>query len=390
MWIERQIKSALMQNIKSRPVILLTGARQTGKSSLLRHELPNTTYVTLDYLVNAEEAESNPSAFLSQFSGQVVLDEIQYAQSLFRELKIVVDQNREAYGKWILTGSQKFSIMQGISESLAGRIGILSLQTLSAKELRDSGFFSKDQIAQFLWQGGFPELWANENLSPQSFFLDYIQTYLEKDLQAVINVKSLRDFQHFIRLCASRIGQLLNYNDLANSIGVSSNTIKTWISALEAAGIITLLPPYFSNISKRTVKTPKLYFSDQGLLCSLLNITSELDWKNHLNRGELWENFVYMEYVKTRALQPGRQIFFYRDKNGVEIDFVIETGRGLELVEAKASERVDERKLNFNKVGKLFQNTTSFLACMIDENRQVKLKDYTMLNPLNCDLNTEQ
>lgn len=386
MWIERQIKNTLFQQLESRPVILLTGARQTGKSSLLRRMLPDTTYVTLDYLITAEEAESNPTAFLHQFSGQVILDEIQYAKSLFRELKILVDQNRQEYGKWILTGSQKFSLMQNVSETLAGRIGILSLETLSAKELRDSGFFLKDAVMQFLWQGGFPELWANENLRPENFFLDYIQTYLEKDLQAVINVKSLYDFQRFIRLCASRIGQLLNYNDLANSVGVSSNTIKTWIGALEAAGIITLLPPYYSNISKRIVKTPKLYFSDQGLLCSLLNISSLSDWQNHPNRGELWENFVFMEYVKTRHLFPGRNIFFYRDKNGVEVDFVIEAGGALELVEAKASERVDERKLNFHKVSKLFNNTASYLACMIDENRKVVLKDYTMLNPLHCEL----
>ena len=388
MWIERKIRTSLRQAIKTRPVVLVTGARQTGKTSLLRHELQEANYVSLDYLIQAEEAESNPSVFLSQFSTQVILDEIQYTPSLFRELKIIIDENRDAFGKWVLTGSQKFSLMKGISETLAGRIGILNLETLSAKELRESKNFTKDQIVNHLWQGGFPELWAVTDLDPQAFFLDYLQTYVERDLQAVINVKNLRDFQRFVRLCATRAGQLLNYNDLANNIGVSSVTIKTWISALETAGIISLLPPYFSNIGKRIIKTPKLYFSDQGLLCSLLNIHSYQDWMNHASRGELWENFVYMEYIKTRQLQPGRQIFFYRDTNGVEIDFVIEAGGRLELIEAKATERVDERKLNFNKVSKLFANTSTILACMINESRRVNLKDYIMLNPLFCDLTT--
>jgi predicted AAA+ superfamily ATPase len=389
MWIDRQIKKSLKQALKSRPVVLLTGARQTGKSSLLQHELPNTQYMSMDYLVNAEEAESNPSTFLSQFSDQVILDEIQYTPSLFRELKIVVDQNRNMYGRWVLTGSQKFTLMQGISESLAGRIGILNLETLSAKELRTSGRFQPNQIQNVIWLGGFPELWANERIVPQDFFLDYTRTYLERDLQAIINVRNLKDFQQFVRLCATRAGQLLNLNDLANNLGVATNTIKSWINVLETSGVISLLPPYYANIGKRIIKTPKLYFSDQGLLCSLLNITSMDDWKAHPKRGELWENFVYMEYVKTRQLEPGRQIFFYRDSNGVEIDFVIESGSGLELIEAKATERVDERKLNFAKVEKLFPRTTSTLACLVNESRTIKLKNYNMLNPLLSDLAKE-
>jgi predicted AAA+ superfamily ATPase len=386
MWIERRAKSAIAQAIKSRPVVLLTGARQTGKSSLLRHELPDTAYVTFDYIVNAEQAENNPAAFLGQFSTQVILDEIQNAPSLFRELKIVVDANRESYGRWILTGSQKFSLMQGVSESLAGRIGILHLETLSAKELRDCGFFPRGRLIDFLWQGGFPELWANEQLTFESFFLDYIQTYLTRDLQAIINVRNVRDFQRFIRVCAARVGQLLNYNNLANNIGVSNNTIKTWINALEAAGLISLLPPYYANIGKRLIKAPKLYFSDQGLVCALLNINSFDIWANHPNRGELWENFVYMEYVKTRQLVPGQNIFFYRDKNGVEIDFVIEAGAKLELIEAKAMERVDDRKLKFTHVRQHFTKTASTVACMIDEDRTITLKDYCLVNPLFADV----
>ena len=248
--------------------------------------------------------------------------------------------------------------MQGISESLAGRIGILYLETLSAKELRDCRLFKNDQITNVLWQGGFPELWANEKLIPREFFPAYIQSYLERDLQSIISVRSRRDFQRFMRMCAARAGKLLNYKDLAAGIGVASNTIKSWVNALEATGIISLLPPYFANVGKRMTKTPKLYFSDQGLLCSLLNI----------------------------QLLPGQNIFFYRDQNGVEIDFIVELGGTLHLIEAKAAERVDERKLNFSKVAKLLPKTTCTLACMVDESRKIHLQNYTIVNPLICDV----
>jgi len=353
---------------------------------LLRHELPNIEYITFDFVTIAEEAEDNPTTFLGNISPPVILDEIQYAPSLFRELKIRVDENRDTYGQWILTGSQKFSLMQGISESLAGRIGILYLETLSAKELRDCRLFKNDQITNVLWQGGFPELWANEKLIPREFFPAYIQSYLERDLQSIISVRSRRDFQRFMRMCAARAGKLLNYKDLAAGIGVASNTIKSWVNALEATGIISLLPPYFANVGKRMTKTPKLYFSDQGLLCSLLNINSLTDLMNHPGRGELWENFVYNEYVKTLQLLPGQNIFFYRDQNGVEIDFIVELGGTLHLIEAKAAERVDERKLNFSKVAKLLPKTTCTLACMVDESRKIHLQNYTIVNPLICDV----
>ena len=302
MWFERHLKNKLWQALKSRPVVLLTGARQTGKSSLLQHELPDTEYVTLDYIVKAEEAESNPSFFLNQFKNQVILDEIQYAPSLFREIKKHVDRQRNLYGKWVLTGSQKFPLMKGVSESLAGRIRILHLETLSAKELRESNYFDQSQMNDFLWIGGYPEVWANKLLSPQDFFQDYIQTYLERDLKDIIQVKNLRDFQRFIRVCATRSGQLVNYSDLANNIGVSGNTIKIWLGALETAGIIYLLPPYYANIGKRLIKAPKLYFADHGLMAFLLNISSLQNWNEHPYKGQLWENFVFSEFVKNLGL----------------------------------------------------------------------------------------
>lgn len=365
---------------------MLTGARQTGKSSLLKHELPKADYVTLDYVTVAEEAETNPSAFLARFDSQVVLDEIQYAPSLFRDLKILVDQNRTTFGKWVLTGSQKFVLMKNVSESLAGRIAILHLETCSAKELRDSGHFDFSQIEDILWKGGYPELWANPDLDPVDYFQNYVQTYLSRDLTDIINVKNLRDFQRFIRLCATRAGSLINYTDISGNVGVSAHTIKSWVSALEIAGLVYLVPPYYANIGKRLIKSPKLYFADPGLLSFLLNLNSLEAWNSNPYKGQLWENFAFTELVKSGLFSPGNNLFYYRDHNGVEIDFLLETDGQTILVEAKAAERIDERKLNFAKVAPILASSKCILLNPIQESRPVLSKNYVMANPLKTDL----
>ncbi|MFA7257112.1 MAG: ATP-binding protein [Kiritimatiellales bacterium] len=384
MWIDRKTKNAIVEACGARPAILLTGARQTGKSSLLQKMFPDAAYVTLDHVPSADEAEANPDRFLNRFSGSVILDEVQYAPSLFRELKIRIDKNRSAHGRWILTGSQRFSLMKEVGESLAGRISVLQLETLSAQELRNCGRFSKKAVESCLWKGGYPELWANQKLTAQMFYEAYIQTYLEKDLRAILNVSNIRDFRRFIQICAARVGQLLNYADLSKDSGVSAPTIKSWISVLEASGIINLLPPFFANIGKRLVKAPKLYFSDTGLLSHLLNITDADAYTRSSYKGSIWENFVFTELVKTLPVIPGRTLFFYRDQNHVEIDFVVELGGNLCLIEAKAAERVDSRKLNFSKVAPLFpkQTVSCVLMNMLQEKEPVHLDGYDSLNPL--------
>lgn len=392
MWIDRSITKKLLE-ASNRPVILLTGPRQTGKSSLLKKIYPDAHYKSLDKILIAEEAEVNPSFFLSKFNNyhQVILDEVQYAPSLFRELKSIVDNNREQYGKWILTGSQKFSLMNNVSESLAGRIRILHLETLSAVEIRQSSNVSQDKFINFIWQGGYPELWANPDLNSNSvnFFEDYVQTYLERDLRKIINVINLRDFQRFLIICATRVGQLLNFVDLSKDVGVSVNYIKKWITVLEASGIIYLLTPYYNNLGKRLVKAPKLYFADHGLLCYLLNIHNIETWEASTYRGCIWENLVFTELLKTGYFTPGRNIFFYRDQNGVEIDLILEINNKIILIEAKAQEKHANSKLNFNKVAGLFANNkpvSCFLACTADIDDVVLLKDYGIFNPLYFDL----
>ncbi|MCD4677994.1 MAG: DUF4143 domain-containing protein [Desulfobacula sp.] len=277
--------------------------------------------------------------------------------------------------------------MEHISESLAGRISILHLETLSAVELRNKNI---KNIKDFLWKGGYPELWSNKELEISDFFESYIRTYIERDLKTIIDVKNLSDFRRFIRMIAARTGQLLNYKSLSSDVGVSDVTIRKWTHALEISGLIYLLTPYYANIGKRLIKSPKIYFADHGLLCYLLGVENEKDWYSHPYRGSLWENFVMMELVKNYHLIPGNDLFFYRDENGVEIDFVIEKKGKLFFIEAKAGERIDPKKLHFDKVASFFKGKfyiEKILAQNINETKITKQKSYTYHNPLYSCLN---
>ena len=379
MWIARRNIEKLERAIRTRPVVLLTGIRQSGKSSLLRKMLKNVEYVTLDRVALAEEAESNPTSFLQRFDEQVIIDEVQYAPSLFRDLKILVDENRSLKGKWILTGSQQFALMKGVQESLAGRVRIIHLGTLSATELNNTKLLKEKR--DLIWKGGFPEIWA-ENLDAPEFFEDYLQTYLERDLKDILNINNLRDFRRFLSLLALRTGQLLKYSELAKDVGVAVNTIKSWVSALEASGLVVLLPPYYNNLGKRLIKAPKLYFCDTGLVCALLNINSLKALGNSLHSGSIWENMVFTEFIK-EGFVAGKDLFYFRDQNGVEIDFIVEKDGEVTLVEAKESERPDKKKLNFKKVAPLFKHKVNcVVACGVEEKGRLGLAEFSVYNPL--------
>ena len=385
MWFDRSIEKSILSAVNSRPVVLLTGARQTGKSSLLQRMFNELEYITLDSIQYAEQAKENPDYFLSNFKKPVILDEVQYAPEIFRHIKLLVDKDRKNYGQWLLTGSQKFELMQSVGDSLAGRIRIIHLETLSAQEIR---LHNEDSITDYIWKGGYPELWSNPALEMPPFFEDYIQTYLERDLRQIINIINLVDFQRFIRICAARIGQLINYRDLAKDVGVSDVTIKTWLGALEQSGIIYRLPPFYANMGKRFVKSSKLYFADHGLAAYLLNIHSYEQWQNHIYKGNLWENVVFCELIKTGHYKPGKNLFFYRDQNGVEMDFLIEEdvteSSPIVLIEAKANEKTARNKLNFAKISPLFKKRTvqCLLMSNIRERIPFKMEHYTIMNPL--------
>lgn len=326
--------------ILERPVLLLTGARQTGKTSLCREIFKNFRYVSLDLPRLAEEAERSGEQFLTSHPAPLVIDEVQYAPALFRYIKHAVDQNRQKAGQYVLTGSQKFNLMSGVSESLAGRLTILDILTLSLTELEGwSGQRAEgDRLLEWMLKGGYPELHAKD-LDPERFYSDYVATYLERDVRQILNVKNLRDFNRFMRLAALRTGQILSLNSFASDIGVSPNTIKHWLSVLEASQIIRLVEPFHRNAGKRLVKTPKLYFLDTGLACFLAGFKSTLDLKSSPLLGSFFETLVLGQFIRRQAGVGGElQIYFYRDHNAVEVDFLIPKGDKVKLYECKWGE----------------------------------------------------
>lgn len=379
MWITRLYAEKIDKALKTRPVLILTGVRQSGKSTLLKKHIKNARYITLDNINIAEEIKHNADTFLEKQTEAVIIDEIQYAPNIFRAIKIRVDEHRQDYGKWILTGSQQFGLMKGVTESLAGRARILHLWPLSAEELNSTKLLKNK--ADMLWRGGYPEVWAS-NLDTEEFFTDYIHTYLERDIKDIINVKKMHDYRRFLYTLALRAGQITNFTSIANDLNVSLNTVKDWLSTLEICGIISLLPPYHNNLGKRLIKAPKLYFNDNGLLCHLLNIHSLESLEASPLYGAIWENFVFIELAKNE-LEVGRNLFYLRDQNGVEIDFIVERNSKTWLIEAKNNETPNSSRLNFKKIAPLFkQEVECVVACRTREPLNYKLKDYTLSNPL--------
>jgi len=384
MWIDRSISEKIKNATRTRPAVLVTGMRQSGKSSLLQKLFPDALYVTLDDLMLSREANENPTLFLKRFENTetAIIDEIQYAPGLLREFKILIDNNRYLKGKWILTGSQRFSLMNHVSESLAGRISIIELSTLSCEELRYSniGFKTDD----FVKRGGFPELWAYNEIDYTEYYRDYIKTYIERDVRNILNIGDLNTFQRFLQLLALRSANLMNYTELAKDASISPNTVKSWISILESSGVIITIPPFFENLGKRVIKSPKLFFSDTGLLSYLLGIKNETDIWSLPFIGHLWENFTISEILKTVDERTGEGIFYYRDSNGVEIDLILIRNNIVNALEVKSSEQPNEKKLNFNKVLPLFEKkgykTNAIVAAPITKGK-ISLNEFTLVNP---------
>ena len=271
------------------PAVAVVGARQTGKTTLVQSQFPDYTYVSLDVPSEAEAAENDPDSFFARHPEPVIIDEVQYAPNLFRHLKVRIDRDRYAMGRFVLTGSQKFGLMKSLSESLAGRVGFVSLEGLSLAELRSAGM---GDLRSWLHRGGFPELWRVPEFPERQFYASYLATYLERDVRQLLNVGNLRDFDRFLRMLAQRHGQQLDYTTVATGVGVDARTIKEWISVLEASNQIVLLEPWYGNVGKRILKRPKVYFTDSGLVCWLLGIEADaLDQSPFI--GALWEGAVY-------------------------------------------------------------------------------------------------
>ncbi len=336
----RALTPRLRRAARHFPVVVLTGARQTGKTTLLRATFPKHAYVTLDVPSEAAAAERDPESFLARHPPPLLVDEVQYAPGLFRHVKRVVDARPRRNGSVILTGSQKLTLMKGVSESLAGRAAVLELEALSAAEVRTQPRAASRlaDTPSVLVRGLMPALWADPRMPHDEFFASYVATYLERDLRQIVDVRDLRDFERFLRLAAVRSGQLLNQVDLARDVGVAPKTLASWLAALEATNQIVLLPPYFANIGKRLVKTPKLYFTDTGLLSFLLGIEARMLAASPLV-GPVFETAVFAEIRKTLAARGATgRVYFYRDHDGGEVDFVVASGPSLDLVECKWTE----------------------------------------------------
>ena len=353
MWIDRDISSKLLSLSKSKKVILLTGPRQTGKSSLLKKIFPKVKYISLDKPSTAYRAEHSGEDFLKELPSPVIIDEVQNAPSLFRHIKLFVDQHKNK--KFFLTGSQKFTLMAQVSESLAGRVALLDLHSLSLMEIKNHFKKNVDQkkVLELMFKGGYPEVWSKK-LNVDEFFSNYVSTYIQKDIRQIVNVKNLYDFERFMSLLASRVAQLLNYSKMAADIGVSSVTIKSWVNALEASNVLFTLKPFYKNLGKRLVKSPKVYFTDPGLLCHLIGFRQMSELKNSSLLGSLFENFVLGQILRT-ASNKGKKanLFFYRDQWGHELDFIQPVGEKLHLYECKWSANPNTNLKIFSEIQSL-------------------------------------
>ncbi len=336
MWIDRLIEPRIRSLAATRPVVVITGGRQTGKTSLARRLFPRHAYVSLDLPSIAAQAEHDPATFLAAHASPVVIDEVQYAPGLFRHLKRAVDERRREPGRFILTGSQPFALMEGVSDSLAGRAAIVAVEGLTYTEIRS--VHPGMAITDMLLRGGFPELHADLSIDTVDFFQSYVATYLERDLRSQLRVDSLRDFERFVRAAALRSAQLLNKAELARDVAISGSTSGEWLTLLERGGIVTLLEPWFSNRGKSLVKTPKLYFRDTGLAAFLMGIRTGDELLASPLVGGLWETFICGELRQALARSASaRQLHFWRDRTK-EADFLLHAGGQFAIADAKWTE----------------------------------------------------
>jgi uncharacterized protein len=339
MWINRSsLHQIVLERAAERPVVVVTGVRQVGKSSLLAKCFPQHHYVSLDLPSIAEAAERDPEQFLREHPAPLVIDEVQYAPKIFRHIKRLVDDDRSP-GRFILSGSQKFVLMQEVADSLAGRAAILEIEGVRGVDAIAT-HASYDEL-DLLLRSGFPELLAKPALNAAAWLRDYTITYLERDLRSLIRVNQLRDFERFLRLAALRGGQLLNQAELARDVGVAPSTIGQWLSVLQASGMIVLLEPWFNNASKRMVKSPKLYFTEVALQTSLCGINSREELQRSPLLGALWETFVCAELRRAESERLGSsRFYFYRDQTR-EADFLFDRGGRITLLDAKWNELPD-------------------------------------------------
>lgn len=356
MYIKRQIENYVLKVSQTFPVIMLTGPRQAGKTTLLRNLVPQRRFVTLDDLEVRSLAQNDPKIFLEQYPPPVTIDEFHYAPQILPYIKMLIDEKRtqlkKANGYYWLTGSQHFNMMQNVQESLAGRVAILNLLGFSRNELESNVTPAKNfitdkiprfetmktqkDIFHFILRGDKPELWSHKTIEKELYYRSYVQTYIERDVMSQMKIKDIGLFEKFLRILASRSGQILNLTSLSSELGISAPTVKLWITLLERTYQIVLLPSYFQNIGKRSLKTPKIYFLDTGLICYLLKILNEKEAFSSYLAGSLFENWVVEEIIKSYWYNgKSANLYYWRTKEGTEVDLVYYAAGKLYPVEIK-------------------------------------------------------
>jgi uncharacterized protein len=378
----RFLKKELLESAKFYPTITLLGPRQSGKTTLVREIFADKPYVNLESPDLRELAHADPRAFLAGLPEGAILDEIQRAPFLLSYIQPLVDE-KEQMGMFVLTGSHQLELHQAISQSLAGRTAILKLLPMSLAELAAANI--ENALDDALLLGGYPRIYKDQ-LNPTKAYRNYFETYIERDLRQLILVKDLLQFQKFVRLCAGRIGQLLNLDSLGNEVGVSSHTIKEWISILEASFVLFRLAPYYENFGKRIIKSPKLYFTDVGLASYLLGIENTTQMARDPLRGNLIENLVILELMKMRlnqGLDP--QLYFFRDVQGHEVDIIHQTGHELIPIEIKASQTFNKDFLkNLTFFQKVAQERCSKGYLIYSGEQEQSIGSFELLNYLHA------
>ncbi len=335
--IERTLSNRLAALSQKFQVITLTGPRQSGKTTLVKATFSSLPYVSLEEPDIRQIALTDPRGFLSNYNDGAILDEVQHTPALFSYIQSIVDSNRDT--QFILTGSSNFLLMEKISQTLAGRTAILHLLPFSSIEL-ENGNYTFDQYESLIFNGQYPRIY-DRDLTPSDFYPAYIQTYVERDVRMIKNIGDINSFIQFIQLCAGRTGQLINYTSLANDAGISPNTAKAWISILETSYIVYRLQPYHKNFKKRLVKSPKLYFYDTGVACSLLGIRNENQVSTHFLKGALFENLIINEFIKHEFHRGQRRYpYFWQDSRGKEIDCLFVDGENITPIEIKSGKTI--------------------------------------------------
>jgi uncharacterized protein len=360
--ISRAATRYLLELAENFPVVAITGPRQSGKTTLARMAFPDKPYVSLENPDVLWAATQDPRAFLQRHQGGAVFDEAQRFPDLFSYLQQIVDEDRRP-GRFVLTGSRQFDLHSRISQSLAGRAGLLQLLPFLLREAHGAKVAALPALSRALYDGFYPAIHA-QGIAPRLWYGQYVQTYVERDVRQILNIRDLGTFQRFVRLCAARAGQLLDLSGLGADCGVTHHTARAWLSALEASYLVFLLRPYHANLGKRLIKTPKLYFHDTGLLAWLLGIESADQLDVHASRGAIFESFVVSEIAKAR-FAAGRPwgLYFWRDQSGHEVDLVEESPAGLQVLEAKSGATLNgdffKGLLYFQKLaGKKFATAT--------------------------------